>query len=90
MTKTNARQSAIAAITDWLSNGHHTAGSETPVRQLFGVNVFSDEVMRSRLPEPVYRALRNTIKKGVPLDPSIADVVAAAMREWAMEKGATH
>ncbi|MGE5754178.1 MAG: glutamine synthetase III, partial [Planctomycetaceae bacterium] len=46
--------------------------------------------MRSRLPENVYKALRNTNKKGAPLDPSIADVVAAAMKEWAMERGATH
>jgi glutamine synthetase len=46
--------------------------------------------MKSRLPENVYKALRATIKKGVPLDPSIADVVAATMREWAMERGATH
>ena len=60
------------------------------VRQLFGANVFSDEVMRARLPENVYKALRNTIKKGAPLDPNVADVVATAMKEWAMERGATH
>ena len=64
--------------------------STTPIRQLFGINVFSDEVMKARLPENVYKALRNTIKKGAPLDPSIADVVAAAMKDWAMEHGATH
>ena len=46
--------------------------------------------MKARLPENVYKAMRNTIKKGAPLDPSIADVVAATMREWAMEHGATH
>jgi glutamine synthetase len=90
MPVSNARQSAIAAITAWSTNGHRVINHETPVRQLFGVNVFSDEVMRSRLPENVYKALRNTIKKGAPLDPSVADVVAAAMKEWAMEKGATH
>jgi glutamine synthetase len=90
MDSSTARQSAIAAITSWpTSNGHH-APSETPIRQLFGANVFSDEVMRSRLPENVYKAIRNTIKKGAPLDPTIADVVAAAMKEWAMERGATH
>ncbi len=60
------------------------------MRALFGINVFSDEIMKDRLPENVYKALRNTIKKGAPLDPSIADVVAATMREWAMEHGATH
>jgi glutamine synthetase len=52
--------------------------------------VFSDEVMRSRLPENVYKALRATIKKGAALDSTIADVAAAAMKEWAMERGATH
>ena len=46
--------------------------------------------MKARLPENIYKAIRNTIKKGAPLDPSIADVVAATMREWAMEHGATH
>ncbi|WP_435021190.1 glutamine synthetase III [Tundrisphaera sp. TA3] len=90
MAQPSARQSAIAAVTSWAANGARMAPSETPVRQLFGINVFSDEVMRSRLPENVYRGLRNTIKKGVSLDPNIADVVAAAMKEWAMEKGATH
>ena len=62
----------------------------SPIRTLFGINVFSDEIMKARLPENVYKAIRNTIKKGAPLDPSIADVVAATMREWAMEHGATH
>jgi glutamine synthetase len=62
----------------------------TSFRQFFGVNVFSDEVMKARLPENVYNALRNTIQKGAPLDHTIADVVAATMREWAMEHGATH
>jgi glutamine synthetase len=46
--------------------------------------------MRSRLPENMYKAISKTIKKGAALDPSIADVVAAAMKEWAMERGATH
>src|SRR5581483_4381497 len=63
---------------------------ETPIREIFGANVFSDEVMRSRLPEHVYKALRNTITKGAPLDPPVADVVASVMKDWAIEKGATH
>ena len=60
----------------------------TSVRQLFGINVFSDEVMRARLPENVYKAIRETIKRGAPLDHSVADVVATAMKEWAIERGA--
>ncbi len=90
MGQTTARQSAIAAVLARPACEARASASETPVRQLFGINVFSDEAMRSRLPENTYRALRNTIKKGAALDPTIADVVAAAMKEWAMERGATH
>ncbi|MEI6563795.1 MAG: glutamine synthetase III [bacterium] len=56
----------------------------------FGVNVFSDVVMRARLPKNVYKKLRATIDGGKELDPTIADVVANAMKDWAIEKGATH
>jgi glutamine synthetase len=84
-----ARQNAISAVTDWQSNGH-ALDKEQPVSELFGVNVFSDEVMRERLPEHIYNALRQTKKKGAPLDPNVADAVAVAMRDWAVEKGATH
>ena len=90
MAQPSARQSAVAAITSWSLEGRRALPNDLSVRQLFGANVFSDEVMRSRLPENVYKALRNTIKKGASLDPNVADVVAAAMKEWAMERGATH
>ncbi|MGE5609283.1 MAG: glutamine synthetase III [Bacillota bacterium] len=60
------------------------------VNDLFGVNVFSEEVQRSRLPKPVFKALQKTIKLGQPLDPTVADAVATAMKDWAMERGATH
>jgi glutamine synthetase len=58
--------------------------------EMFGSNVFSDVVMRARLPKNVYKKLRATIDEGKELDPSIADVVANAMKDWAIEKGATH
>lgn len=58
--------------------------------EIFGSNVFNDAVMRERLPKGVYKSLKKTIDEGLPMDPSIADVVANAMREWAVEKGATH
>ena len=90
MAQPSARQSAVAAITSWSLDGRRALPNDLSVRQLFGANVFSDEVMRSRLPENVYKALRNTIKKGASLDPNVADVVATAMKEWAMERGATH
>ena len=60
------------------------------VPESFGSMVFDDRVMKSRLPGEVYRAMKQTIKKGKPLDPSVADAVAAAMRDWAVSKGATH
>jgi len=58
--------------------------------EIFGQNVFNDAVMRERLPKNVYKALKKTIDLGLPLDPSIADAVANAMKEWAVERGATH
>ncbi len=90
METSTARKHAIAAVTAWQTNGPRVNFKETPIRDIFGANVFSDEVMRSRLPEHVYKALRNTIKKGAPLDPTVADVVASVMKDWAIEKGATH
>jgi len=52
--------------------------------------VFNDEVRQARLPKPVYHALRRTITHAVPLDLSVADAIASAMKEWAVEHGATH
>nr|WP_239027983.1 glutamine synthetase III [Geomonas subterranea] len=57
---------------------------------MFGQNVFNQSVMREKLPKAVFKNLKKTIDEGLPLDPSIADVVAAAMKEWAVERGATH
>ena len=60
------------------------------VPELFGCMVFNDDVMRERLPKDVYQSLTKTMATGKPIDPSIADVVANAMKDWAIEKGATH
>ena len=57
---------------------------------LFGSLVFNDEVMKTRLPKDTYKAFRKTITNNVQLDPSVANVVASAMKDWATEKGATH
>jgi glutamine synthetase len=56
----------------------------------FGSNVFSEAVMRARLPKATFKALKKTIDEGLPLDPSVADIVANTMKDWAIEKGATH
>lgn len=60
------------------------------VPELFGSMVFNETVMKDRLPKPVYRTLCATIREGRALDPAVADVVAAAMKDWAVSKGATH
>jgi len=58
--------------------------------EIFGINVFNDAVMRQRLPRETYKALKATIDNGSLLDPQVASVVANAMKDWALEKGATH
>lgn len=60
------------------------------ITDYFGSMVFDDRVMKARLPEKVYKSLKETIDKGTPLDASVADSVAAAMKDWAIEHGCTH
>jgi len=60
------------------------------IEQVFAIDVFNDEVMRERLPKPVYKKLRYTIDNDQDLDLEIAAAVAHAMKEWALERGATH
>src|SRR5687767_450230 len=84
------RQEAVRAIAGARHNLNRVDFKKTHVKDLFGVNVFNEEVQRSRLPKPAFKALQKTIKQGVPLDPTVADAVASAMKDWAIEKGATH
>ena len=60
------------------------------VPELFGSMVFNDQMMLERLPKATYKALKKTIQNGEPLDESVANVVASAMKDWAIEKGCTH
>nr|MDD6336210.1 glutamine synthetase III [bacterium] len=60
------------------------------ISEIFGSMVFNDTIMRERLPKETYKALKKTIEIGKALDPSVANVVANAMKDWAIEKGATH
>ena len=64
--------------------------ASTALPDIFGANVFSDRVMKERLPKETYKALRQTIDRGAALKPEVAAVVANAMKDWALEKGATH
>ncbi len=63
---------------------------ETTAETLFGGNVFGLAAMKAQMPKDVFRSLKRTIEGGHPLDPKIADVVASAMKNWAISKGATH
>jgi glutamine synthetase len=76
----------------WHPNGGAlgTTDLTAPGAQVYGANVFSPIVQRQRLPKAVYKRLQEALETGAPLDPELADAVAAAMKEWAMEKGATH
>jgi len=85
----SARRSAIAAVVGYTAPTTGFAGDESP-GELFGQNVFSRAEMQKRLPKAVYKSVLATIEHGEPLDPSIADIVASAMKDWAIEKGATH
>ncbi len=86
----NARYAAIAAINSYKPLESRLNFAQTPAKDIFGANVFSESVMQERLPKAVYKALKKTIDEGAKLDASVADAVATAMRDWAIEKGATH
>ncbi len=79
----------IAAAKNWRLNGIPSHPS-APVEEVFAQNVFTLQVMQERLSKPVLRSLLATIQEGKQLDPAIADIVALAMKEWAIERGATH
>src|SRR5215204_3779705 len=85
------RQKNVTAA-QWSPNGAAlgTADLSQPSNNPFGANVFSLSVQRQRLPRDVFKRLQRTLDKGEAIDPSLADAVAAAMKDWAMEKGATH
>jgi glutamine synthetase len=85
------RQQNVTAA-QWSVNGGAMGTSDLtlPGANLFGANVFTIDEQRARLPKHVFRDLMATLEAGATLDPSLADAVAQAMREWAMEKGATH
>ena len=60
------------------------------VEEIFGSMVFNDDVMRQKLPKETYKSLHKTIDEGKELDLTVANIVANAMKDWAIEKGATH
>jgi glutamine synthetase len=86
----SARIAAISAVTSYKPLSPPLNFANTPAQEVFGANVFSKAVMKARLPKPIYSSLSRTIEAREKLDPATADVVAAAMKDWAIEKGATH
>jgi glutamine synthetase len=88
---TRIRQQNVTAA-QWSSNGEALGALDLtlPENEAFGANVFSVAVQRERLPADVFEKLQATLAGGEGLDPSLADAVAEAMKEWALENGATH
>ena len=85
------RQKNVTAA-QWSPNGGALGAVDLsqPGNNPFGANVFSLAVQRQRLPKDVFKKLQSTLEQGEAIDPSLADAVAAAMKDWALEKGATH
>ncbi len=90
MSPARRRFDAIAAISAQRMPVATIHPEAEPVRDIYGKNVFNLSTMQSKLPKDAYRALIQTMREGVPLDAPVADVVANAMKDWAIERGATH
>ena len=86
----SASREAITAIRDWAVNEARGIKGHKVTPESFGSLVFNDDVQRARLPKTVYNALRRTMTKGETLSLPVADAVAAAIKDWAVEHGATH
>jgi glutamine synthetase len=89
MTATTARQRAIDSVRGYAAPAGFFRTSDAP-GAVFGQNVFTKAEMQKRLPKAVFKSVTATIEHSKPLDPAVADVVASAMKDWAMERGATH
>ena len=89
MTANTTRRRAIEQVEAYIPPPVSYAATEVP-GEIYGANVFSRSVMQQRLPKNVYKSVTATIERGAKLDPAVADAVASAMKDWALEKGATH
>jgi glutamine synthetase len=85
-----ALSEAVKSIREWSLTDRTSSTPAVKAADAFGSLVFNDKVQQERLPKPAYRALRGTITRGEPLDLSTADAVATALKDWAVEHGATH
>ena len=89
MSGNTARLNAIAKVQDYELT-EYVDGSPVEIQDDYGCNVFNEGVMKTRLPNGIYESLKAAMEAGSPIDKSIADVVASAMKDWAVEKGVTH
>ncbi|HEY0794080.1 MAG TPA: glutamine synthetase III [Chthoniobacterales bacterium] len=90
MSASISRLQAISAASNFKSSASPVNFRGIFATELYGSNVFSPTVMKDRLPKTIYKSVMQTIESGAKLDATVADVVAAAMKDWAIEKGATH
>jgi len=90
MSGNAVRLEAISEIVNQEPVESNVPFTESSTAEIFGENVFSLTVMQKRLPKDVYKSLKTTIEKGAKLDPTTANAVAAEMKSWALEHGATH
>ena len=88
-TNTPPRFDALMAVKDSPTRADGSV-NRVKIEEIFGQNVFSLARMQARLPKPAYKALMRTLEEGKELDPGIAEAVAVAMKDWALERGATH
>jgi glutamine synthetase len=84
-----AMGAAIKSISDWSMHARTQPASRRATEE-FGSRTFNEEVQRARLPKDIFRALRRAIAHGEPIEPQVADIVAGALKDWAVEHGATH
>ena len=85
----SANYDVLAAVNNWKLHGS-AESIPTDITRIFAEDVLTMDVFRNKLSKPVFKSLLATVEHGIPLDRTIADIVALAMKEWALEKGATH
>src|SRR5271166_910691 len=90
MSSSISRLQAISAASNFKHSASPVNFRDTFAAELYGSNVFSPAVMKDCLPKTIYKSIMQTIESGAKLDATVADVVASAMKDWAIEKGATH
>jgi glutamine synthetase len=90
MMSTNGKATGYSLSRTEDLHGPQTVGGGERAEQIFGSDVFSERVMQQRLPKDVFRRLQRTIQHGEAIDAALADMVASAMKEWSLERGATH